>query len=350
MNPSFHSPPLSKEQLELPIPAKEKKPLSKKIWLFLLLGSIPFILGFLLFLLQGQSIKNGQTPIPPPPEMEADLSALSPKEKKEQYLLDMQNRAKDARKQQQEAGRLERIAMSWEDVYEKEKEEKKRSSAQESVEKPSEEIPNRTRPLLPRSGAKKSDRSAYRNKEPSQTESSILKRRKEAARKSISFNTVSASGSSASSKPLAMVTAAVEGDQKVHAGQAVKFRLTQDLIAGALHIPKNTQLVGICSFGNGRVKATVSQVMLHGNILPITLKCFDQDLIEGIAYNDPRVKERARREFSTAGEDEWDQLISEVPYAGALLSATKNIAKENLRSNKTSVLLTSNYRVIFKLF
>lgn len=344
-------PPKPEQQLELPISAKEKKPFSKKIWLYLLLGSIPFILGILLFLLQGQGITNGQTPIPPPPEMEADLSELSPKEKKEQYLLDMQNKARNARKQQQEEGRLERIAMSWEDVYEKEKEEEKnRSSTQTSAEKPPKEIPKRTRPPLPRSGAKKSGRSAYQNKEPSQTESSILKRRKEAERKNISFNTVSASGSSASSKPLAMVTAAVEGDQKIHAGQAVKFRLTQDLIAGSLHIPKNTQLVGICSFGNGRVKATVSQVMLHGNILPITLKCFDQDLIEGIAYNDPRVKERARREFSNAGEDEWDQLISEVPYAGALLSATKNIAKENLRSNKTSVLLTSNYRVIFKLF
>ena len=122
------------------------------------------------------------------------------------------------------------------------------------------------------------------------------------------------------------------------------------MLAGGELLPANTPLMGLCSFGNSRIKAEVGAVYHQGELLPIMLKLFDTNLIEGIAYHDPRIKAQEQREIESAGSELYDDILYEIPYAGAFLNAGKNILKNRSREKSRKVSLPNNYRVNFQVY
>ncbi|MEL7531337.1 MAG: conjugative transposon protein TraM [Bacteroidota bacterium] len=340
------SPEIIIEQLAEAQQAPKKA--ERKKWPFLLGGGLVILLllfGIAYRFLLGELMAPKTTPIPPGPSAEVDLADQRPKGRVEQYQEDLRTRPKREREEAIESDRLDRIAMTWDRIYGQKDEEKG------ATEPPS---PPKSDPARRYEAYRSANQRPSQRKAPTKTvaktqNEAILARRETAEKALVGFNTISMSAR-LEEEAQGLITAVTDGEQKVMAGQVIKFRLTQAFMLGEQLVPKNTPAVGICQFGNGRVKVVITQLFLGGEIVPVQLRCFDQDLVEGIAYADPRLKQRSRNEGVNLGDEALDQLLSEIPYAGALLMTGRNVAKERLRDQRVKIRITNNYRVLFKLY
>ncbi|MEM6342971.1 MAG: conjugative transposon protein TraM [Bacteroidota bacterium] len=350
---------------ELEQAQKQATPKKRQWWWYalggvLLLGLLGF--GFSYRLIVGHLQQAKETPLPPAPSANVPLEESRPKSRVEQYEEEWRTRNKRAQEEAVEADRLNRIAMSWDQVYQQEGRSAKQEEKEEEwpegkreQEKAPASLPARYQrlstndkpPISRRRKARATTQQTSSKQEAAQTE--IEARRAAAVVVPVAFNTLSSRGEEAVSAQ-GLISAVTEGSQKVMAGQAIKFRLTQDFYLGEQLIPKNTPVVGLCRFGDGRVQVQIQQLVLAGEIIPVELRCFDQDLLEGIAYADPRLKQRSQQEANNLAGDAWDQLLAEVPYAGALLMTGKNVATARLRDQRLKVRISNNYRVYFKLY
>ncbi|MDW3651949.1 MAG: conjugative transposon protein TraM [Bacteroidia bacterium] len=332
-------------------------------------------IGYLKYI---QSSRAAKTPIVMNPVSSEDPAKIKVPTKKEQYLQEIRNRKRNEKKEALEADRLERISMSWEKIYgAKEKEGEAIAVLQEredvwekrelenrralgSRRKKSGE--NRASPhyavkekefyskgdYVPKT---KSNPKSHNDVRVQQKNEILAKRFSSEQNGEIIFNTLSRGKLKQDEIPIARVRGYIAGDQKIRAGQYIKLRLAEDLLlASGEVLPAASQLMGLCAFGNSRVKAEVQAVYLKGELLPIRLKVFDQDLIEGIAYHDPRIKEREQREVENSANSIYDDLFSEIPYAGAFLNAGRNIARSRLREKSRKVSLPNNYPLIFQVY
>ena len=354
----------------------------RRLRLYAFLGA-----GLLLLILAALSIayleyiqrdRAAKTPIIINPVSSEDPAKIRPPSKKEQYLEEMRNRKKNEKKEALEADRLERISMSWEKIYrgmEKEGEdtpsvEKIRYESEEESVSEMKAIDRlsyrrrkngeiRTSPVdavreRPRNSEARKKNPYSNQYAPTklQQKNQILARRLNSEQNGeVAFNTLSQRNTKLDEIPIARVRGYIAGDQKIRAGQYIKLRLAEDLLLPSGEVlPAASQLMGLCFFGNSRIKAEVQAVYLKGELLPISLRIFDQDLIEGIAYHDPRIKEREQREVENSANSIYDDLFSEIPYAGAFLNAGRNIAKSRLREKSRKVHLPNNYPLIFQVY
>ena len=351
----------------------------KKIPLIYLLGGGLFILllfvgTILSFLLSQKSLEESKTPILRGPELKEDPRKIITPSRSEQYASDIKNRKRNEKKEAIEKDRMNRIAMRWEEIYKGATEESEAAGRGEKllipsdVEKESEGDKNSSPPSFKKRPNRRDTRNAAKGKSKSDKKASdwthdiykddatqknqILERRERNSwEESPTFNTLEKRNLEAKKIPIARVGGIIDGDQRIRAGQYIKFRLSENLaLPGGEVLPINTSLMGLCSFGDSRIKAEVGAIYFKGELLPITLKLFDVDLIEGIAYHDPRIKAQEQREIESAGSELYDDILYEIPYAGAFLNAGKNILKNRSREKSRKVSLPNNYRVNFQVY
>lgn len=333
------------------------------VFLLLLLGGLT--VGYML---SSQRAKAGQTPLFSTPSLAGDPSRIKAPGKTEQYASEIQNRKKNLKKEALEADRMDRIAMRWEGIYKPEESLGSNSNAQSRFKgKQAVQVKSQVKSLgegssSPRKAnvrekpiykSSSSDNSAlHKNKPGDLHKQKILARRAQSERfGEISFNTLEQKKRNLNSPPIARVEAVIDGDQKISQGQYIKFRLTETLtLPGGEVIGANTPLMGLCEFGNSRIKAEVPMVYHKGEPLDIYMKVFDQDLIEGITYNDPRIKQREKEQVDELGYDLYDDIFSEIPYAGGFLAAGRNLARNRSREKSRKVFVTHNYRVVFQVY
>ncbi len=80
-----------------------------------------------------------------------------------------------------------------------------------------------------------------------------------------------------------IVKASVYKDHKIKAGEAVTFRLSNDLEWKDILLPANHFFTGQSSIQNGnRLQIKIEQVVLNGKIIPITIEVMDYDQLLGI--------------------------------------------------------------------
>lgn len=331
-------------------------------------------IGYLKYI---QSSRAAKTPIIMNPVSSEDPAKIKVPTKKEQYLQEIRNRKRNEKKEALEADRLERISMSWEKIYGAKEKEGEKTPSWEKIgyesevslvaetnpyDRPLKRRKNGETRISPVDAVREKPRNVEATKKNSysnqyaptklQQKNQILARRLNSEQNGeIAFNTLSQRNTKIPEIPIARVRGYIAGDQKIRAGQYIKLRLAEDLLlASGEVLPAASQLMGLCAFGNSRVKAEVQAVYLKGELLPIRLKVFDQDLIEGIAYHDPRIKEREQREVENSANSIYDDLFSEIPYAGAFLNAGRNIARSRLREKSRKVSLPNNYPLIFQVY
>lgn len=356
--------------------AKGEEAPKKLARIYLLAGGL-----FVLLLLSGLglsyviSLKSAQaakTPLLGEPALTDDPSMISTPSRSEQYASKIKNRKRNEKKEAIERDRMKRIAMRWEEIYkgeaavtkdeggaEKEKLEvaplDREDKLKEVLFPDGNKIGQRRKPAKKVGRGTSGKRETALEKEDRDTakQRAKIQAKREAAlgKEEFVFNTLEKKTRNVSELPIGRVGGIVDGDQKIRAGQYIKFRLTEALeIPGADILPINTPLMGLCTFGNSRIKAEVGAIYFQGELLPIKLKLYDIDLIEGIAYLDPRIKAQEQREMESAGSGLYDDIFYEIPYAGAFLNAGKNILKNRSREKSRKVLLQNNYRVIFQVY
>lgn len=81
-----------------------------------------------------------------------------------------------------------------------------------------------------------------------------------------------------------MIKAIVDEElKKASVGDRVRIRVLDDIVAGDIAIPKNSYLFAkISGFQDQRVKIDISTIMVNDKILPVNLKIYDMDGMEGL--------------------------------------------------------------------
>lgn len=172
----------------------------------------------------------------------------------------------------------------------------------------------------------------------------VLKSRETNADK---FNTV---GSSADNVEAPLIRAMIDKTTKAHEGTRLRFKLLDDVTIHEVRLPKGTYLYGtVTGFGQQRVRAAITSILVGGKFLKVNLSVFDNDGMEGFY-----VPESAFRDFmKEAGASTVQQNISfesESGYGSGIsgeaiaLQALQNMynsatsaVSANIRKNKAKI-------------
>lgn len=172
----------------------------------------------------------------------------------------------------------------------------------------------------------------------------VLKSRETNADK---FNTV---GSSADNVDAPLIRAMIDKTTKAHEGTRLRFKLLDDVTIHDVRLAKGTYLYGtVTGFGQQRVRATITSILVGGKFLKVNLSVFDNDGMEGFY-----VPESAFRDFmKEAGASTVQQNISfesESGYGSGIsgeaiaLQALQNMynsatsaVSANIRKNKAKI-------------
>ena len=154
------------------------------------------------------------------------------------------------------------------------------------------------------------------------------------------FHTVEAESSTADAT---LIRAMIDQNTKAKEGTRLRFKLLDDVTVTGTKLKKNTYLYGtVTGFGQQRVRAAITSILVGGKFIKVNLSVFDNDGMEGFY-----VPESAFRDFvKDAGASTVQQNISfESDGYGSGISgeAVALQALQNMYNSATSAL-SSNIR------
>ena len=154
------------------------------------------------------------------------------------------------------------------------------------------------------------------------------------------FHTVEAESSTADAT---LICAMIDQNTKAKEGTRLRFKLLDDVTVSGTKLKKNTYLYGtVTGFGEQRVRAAITSILVGGKFIKVNLSVFDNDGMEGFY-----VPESAFRDFvKDAGASTVQQNISfESDGYGSGISgeAVALQALQNMYNSATSTL-SSNIR------
>ena len=154
------------------------------------------------------------------------------------------------------------------------------------------------------------------------------------------FHTVEAESSTADAT---LIRAMIDQNTKAKESTRLRFKLLDDVTVSGTKLKKNTYLYGtVTGFGQQRVRAAITSILVGGKFIKVNLSVFDNDGMEGFY-----VPESAFRDFvKDAGASTVQQNISfESDGYGSGISgeAVALQALQNMYNSATSAL-SSNIR------
>lgn len=147
-----------------------------------------------------------------------------------------------------------------------------------------------------------------------------------------------------------LIRAMIDKTTKAHEGTRLRFKLLDDVTVNGTRLKKGTYLYGtVTGFGQQRVRATITSILIGGKFINVNLSVFDNDGMEGFY-----VPESAFRDFmKEAGASTVQQNISfesESGYGSGIsgeaiaLQALQNMynsatsaVSANIRKNKAKI-------------
>ena len=150
------------------------------------------------------------------------------------------------------------------------------------------------------------------------------------------FNTV---GNELEKADASLIRAMIDRTTKAHEGTRLRFKLLDDVIVNGTRLKKGTYLYGtVTGFGQQRVRAAVTSILIGGKFINVNLSVFDNDGMEGFY-----VPESAFRDFmKEAGASTVQQNISfesESGYGGGISGESLALqALQNLYNSATSAV------------
>lgn len=118
------------------------------------------------------------------------------------------------------------------------------------------------------------------------------------------FNTV---GAETDAVDASLIRAMIDKTTKAHEGTRLRFKLLDNVTVNGTKLKKGTYLYGtVTGFGQQRVRATITSILIGGKFINVNLSVFDNDGMEGFY-----VPESAFRDFmKEAGASTVQQNIS----------------------------------------
>lgn len=160
------------------------------------------------------------------------------------------------------------------------------------------------------------------------------------------FNTI---GDPADKAEVSLIRAMIDKTTKAHQGTRLRCKLLDDVSIRDVRLKKGTYLYGtVTGFGQQRVMASITSIMVDGRFLKVDLSVFDNDGMEGFY-----VPESAFRDFmKNAGAGVAQQNInissggygSEISGEALALQALQNVYNSasqavaaNIRKNRAKI-------------
>jgi len=142
-----------------------------------------------------------------------------------------------------------------------------------------------------------------------------------------------------------MIPIVVHEDQTIKDGQQVKLRLLKEVSADGVTIPANTILYAVCKLSDDRLRLTVNNLQLHGQLIPLNLDVYDTDGSQGV--NVPGLTQSSQNN---------GQLRSSaiqglnLPGIGGLASTVLSSARMSAANSarQTTIRLRAGYNLFLK--
>jgi hypothetical protein len=145
------------------------------------------------------------------------------------------------------------------------------------------------------------------------------------------------------------VSAVIHLDQKLKVGALVRMRLTEDVRAGGLLLPRNTLVHGTCTLTGERLKIEVTAIRHGETILQVSLSAFDLDGQEGLHVPGLDSRETLRESSQQAVQNlpvvSLDQPLA-AQAAGTIAQAAKGLFRR--KTKQVRVNLPGDYRLLLR--
>ncbi len=157
---------------------------------------------------------------------------------------------------------------------------------------------------------------------------------------------LSGSNGNGSKKTVAwMIPVVVHEDQAIKDGQQVKLRLLKEITADGITIPTNTILYAICQLSDDRLRLTVRNLQLGGQLIPLDLDVYDTDGSPGI--NVPGLSQNAQ----VGGQVRSSAIQGvQLPGIGGLANTVLNSARMGASNSlrQATIRLRAGYNLFLK--
>jgi len=145
------------------------------------------------------------------------------------------------------------------------------------------------------------------------------------------------------------IQAMVPEDQTLQNGATIKLRLMQDIYIGSHRIPANNFIYGTCTVNNQRLQVQLTSAVDNNEILPISLKVYDLDGLEGIfvpgAVTRDVTKEGISQGISGMGITTLDPSLG-AQAAAAGIETAKNLLNKKVKA--VIVTVRAGHRVLLQ--
>ena len=152
--------------------------------------------------------------------------------------------------------------------------------------------------------------------------------------------------------PAPLVSAMIDQELKVNAGNRVRIRLLQDIYVGGNRVPKGTYLFAqVTGFQTSRINLSITSIFLNGRTLPVELDIYDNDGYLGLYVPGSNFREftkeigtqatRGLSQVRTADQSDIAASLLSQLFETATSATTKMIKKEK-------AVLTYNYSIYLK--
>lgn len=161
------------------------------------------------------------------------------------------------------------------------------------------------------------------------------------------FNTVSTADSPLSDTPL--IKAMIDQTTKASEGTRLRFKLLDDVIVKNVMLPKGSYLYGTVSgFGDQRVKAKITNILIGSKFLKVDLSVFDNDGMEGFyvpasAFRDfmkeagSSVAGQSININNTSSSDGFNAEMLALQALQNIYSAGTQAISSNIRKNRAKI-------------
>lgn len=146
-----------------------------------------------------------------------------------------------------------------------------------------------------------------------------------------------------------IIKATIPETQTLMTGSTVKLLLSNGITAKGITIPENTYVYGTASLNNERLRITVTSIRYQDNILPVSLKAYDLDGLEGIyvpgSVGRDVAKQSADRAVNGIGIATLDPSIA-AQATSAGIQAAKTLISKKVKQVKITV--NAGYQIFLK--
>ncbi|MDZ7650309.1 MAG: conjugative transposon protein TraM [Cytophagales bacterium] len=145
------------------------------------------------------------------------------------------------------------------------------------------------------------------------------------------------------------IQAVIHDTQELVAGSTVKMRLLNEIQVNGHRIPKDQLVYGVCSINSERLTIEIASVRISNFLLPVALKVFDLDGLEGIYIPGAIARDAAKQASNDALQN--IQLMSLNPSIGAQAAAAGVEAAKGLFTKKAKLIkvtVKAGYQILLK--